>query len=362
MDVTLLGLIAGGHSGVPRYAAKLLEALDAVSPEYNGLNLSVVTTEAGAEAFTPRNMRLEVVAGHGRRTNAGPGRILLEQWHARRASGDLLHFFDTSGPVLAPRRPFVTTFHDAAPIHGFRRFHNTYKLRLFPWALTHARAVVAVSQFAKDEAARYFGTDPEKIEVIHSGPGLGPTPTDRSEPRSEKPFLLYVGNIGVNKNLPLLIRVYHGTDVPARLVLAGNPREGAADVIAAIQAGRRAHDIEIVERPSDEELDRLYRTAMALVLPSTYEGFGFTPLEAMARGCPVLASDIPAVREIAGDGALLIQPDAEADWGDAIRRIASDSALRDQLRRRGDETVRRYSWEKTAHALVGVFEGAVPAG
>ncbi|MCA1834672.1 MAG: glycosyltransferase family 4 protein [Actinobacteria bacterium] len=361
MNVTLLGLIAGGHSGVPRYAAKLLEALDAVSPGYRSLTLSVVTTESGAETIAPHNLRMEIVAGRGRRANAGPGRILLEQWQARRASGDLLHFFDTSGPVLAPRRPFVTTFHDAAPIHGFRRFHNTYKLKLFPWALTHARAVVAVSQFAKDEAVQYFGTAPGKIEVIHSGPGLGPAAATAREPRNEtdEPFLLYVGNIGVNKNLPLLIRVYHGTDVAARLVLAGNPREGASDVIAAIRGGRRARDIEVVERPSDVELDRLYRTAVALVLPSTYEGFGFTPLEAMARGCPVLASDIPAVREIAGDGALLIEPNAQADWADAIRRIIADDALRDQLRRRGDKTVRRYSWEKTAHALMRVFERAL---
>src|SRR5215210_3308068 len=113
MEVALLGLIAGGHSGVPRYAAKLLQALDAVSPEYEGLRLSVVTTAAGAEAVDAKHIGVDLVAGRARHANAGPGRILLEQWQARRARADLLHFFDTSGPVLAPRRPFVTTFHDA---------------------------------------------------------------------------------------------------------------------------------------------------------------------------------------------------------------------------------------------------------
>jgi glycosyltransferase involved in cell wall biosynthesis len=259
MDVALLGLIAGGHSGVPRYAAKLLQALDAVSPDYDDIRLSIVTTAAGAAVVDAKHMRVDLVAGRGRHSNAGPGRILLEQWHARRARADLLHFFDTSGPVLAPRRPFVTTFHDAAPVHGFRRFHNTYKLRLFPWALEHARAVVSVSQFAKDEAVRHFGVAPGKVEVIHSGPGLGAPPAGE-QPKQDsgtEPFVLYVGNIGVNKNLPLLIRAFHGLDVRTRLVLAGNRREGAAEVLAAVADGPRSGDIEIIDRPSDAELESL---------------------------------------------------------------------------------------------------------
>src|SRR6266508_5296394 len=123
-SVCLIGLIAAGHSGVPRYAAKLLEALDSVVGEYGDLQLRLLTNRAGAEAVTARNIDVQVVRGRAARATAGPRRILLEQLQARKAQGELLHFFDTSGPVLSRKRPFVTTFHDAAPIHGFRRYHN----------------------------------------------------------------------------------------------------------------------------------------------------------------------------------------------------------------------------------------------
>ena len=96
----------------------------------------------------------------------------------------------------------------------------------------------------------------------------------------------------------------------------------------------------------------LYRGASALVLPSLYEGFGFTPLEAMSRGCPVVASDIPAVREVSGDGALLV-PLEEQAWTDALDRVAGDERLRDELRERGRTTVARYSWDETARASAG---------
>ncbi len=112
------------------------------------------------------------------------------------------------------------------------------------------------------------------------------------------------------------------------------------------------------EGPDDEELDALYRKASVLALPSRYEGFGFTPLEAMARRCPVLASDIPAVREISGSGALLVPADDEHAWGEAIRRVTGDADLREDLRRRGEETVARYSWKETARGLCRVWLAA----
>jgi phosphatidylinositol alpha-mannosyltransferase len=94
---------------------------------------------------------------------------------------------------------------------------------------------------------------------------------------------------------------------------------------------------------------------VALLLPSTYEGFGFTPLEAMARGCPVLASDIPALREIAGDGAHLLPPHAEERWREAIEQVAGDAAFREGLRARGTATVARYSWDSTARGVLELF-------
>ncbi len=357
-NVCLVGLIAGGHSGVPRYAAKLAQALDRVAEEEPRLSLSVLTNRAGAEAIQARSIDVRVVGGQHRAVNSGPGRLFLEHTSLVRVKADLLHFFDVSGPILAPRRRFVATAHDATLVHyGFGILRTWYKRRLYPWALRRASAVVAVSQFAKDETVQYFGVDPAKIAVVHSGPGLGSAYPGSPTPERERtgPYLLYVGNLGTNKNLSFLVRSFHRADPRARLVLASPNRRGSAEVTAAISGGPAQDRIEIVEGVTDQELDRLYRSALALVLPSTYEGFGFTALEAMGRGCPVLASDIPALREVSGSGAMLLPVSDESAWAAAILRVVEDEELRSDLRKRGAAAVSRYSWERTARGVLDVF-------
>ena len=360
LTVCLVGLIAGGHAGVPRYAASLTHALDRISGEYPDIRLSLLTTAAGAVAADASSIRVDVVAGGGRHSNAGLGRIILEQIAAKRSDAELLHFFDLTGPVLASRRPFVSTIHDLSALHGFGPARNGYKRKLYPWALARALTVIAVSNFARDEAIRHLGADARKIRVVYSGPGLGlvTATSARLELRPDRPFLLYVGNLGVNKNLALLVRAFHAANVDARLVLAGRPQDGMAEVRDAISQGPRGEDIELLTEATDADIDLLYRSATALVLPSIYEGFGFTPLEAMTRGCVVLASDIPSLREVASPGALLLPPHDVVAWASAIRRIVVDGELRAQLRIRGAETVARFSWETTARNVLELFRSA----
>jgi len=355
--ICLVGLIAGGHSGVPRYAARLIDALDAECGRYPELSLSLLTTAIGAAAIAPRSLEVTIMGGRGRRVEAGPGRLLLEQVAARRARADLLHFFDATGPVLAPKTPFVATIHDAAFVHGLARTRDAYKRRLYPWALRHASALVAVSQFAKDEAVRHFGADPEKITVVHSGPGLFSEigPPSPSTDALGGGHLLYVGNLGANKNLPFLVRAFKHADVPRRLVLVGRARGSSTELQHAIRSGPHADRIDVRFDVEDADLLHLYRSALALLLPSTYEGFGFTALEAMACGCPVLESDIPALREVSGAGAMLLPVDDVDAWADAIRRVVADDALRAELRRSGAETAAHYSWTRTAREVLSVL-------
>jgi glycosyltransferase involved in cell wall biosynthesis len=355
-SVCLVALIAGGHSGVPRYAATLARALDRASGDYPQLALSILATAKGAEAVDPQRIDVRIVARRSSRVNAGAARLVLEHTLVRRERYDLLHYFDASGPILARSRRFVTTIHDAGFVHGFRRVHNYYKRLLYPWTLTQASAVVAVSQFAKEEAVRHFGADPAKVTVVHSGPGFVPEVT-ADPPASDdgRPYLLFVGNFGGNKNLPFLVRAFHRANLPGRLILAGRPYGNLSPLAAAIAAGSAADRIEILDDVGDDALDRLYRSATALVLPSTYEGFGFTPLEAMARGCPVLMSDLPALREVSGAGAMLLQVGAEDAWVDAMKRISESEDLRAELRARGEATASRYSWDKTARRVLDVL-------
>jgi glycosyltransferase involved in cell wall biosynthesis len=357
ISVCLVGLLiaAAPHgSGVPRYAAELTRALDQASPEFPGVQLSLLTTREGAEVASSRAIELrpaQIPFG----SPAGAMRVVAEQLAVtHRAPADLLHFFDLTGPLLRPRRRFTTTVHDASIAHGYERVRHGYKRRLYPWALRHAERVVAVSAFARSEAVTHFGADPARITVVHSGPGFLPETPASANVLPETPFLLYVGDLSPKKDVAPLVAAFADADVPGRLVLAGRRRDGYPELDGALAAvGER---VVLLDGPSDGMVDGLLRAATALLLPSRYEGFGFTPLEAMGRGCPVVASDIPAVREISGEGALLVPPGDRAAWRDAISRVAADETLRADLRGRGTATVARYSWLESARALLRLFD------
>jgi glycosyltransferase involved in cell wall biosynthesis len=332
----------------------LAGALDEVASEFPTLRLRLLTTQRGAAQAGTRRIDVEVARGPARRANAGPRRILTDQFFAATARADLLHFFDLTGPLFAPRRPFVTTVHDASVAHGYERVRYAYKRLLQPWAIRRARAVIADSAFARDEAVRCFGADPRRVTVIHAGPGLLAAVANEAR-TADEPYLLYVGTMRENKNLPFLIRAHTRAAVDERLLIVSPGRADNAlrQTIISSQVGER---VRVVSNADDRELDRLYRGATALLLPSRYEGFGFTPLEAMARGCPVLASDIPAVREVSGSGALLLPLEDDVAWAAAIQRVTRDGQLRAELRERGAATVSRYSWLETARDVCRVLE------
>ncbi len=354
--VLLVGLIAGGNSGVPRYAATLARALDRVAPDFPDVAMDLLTTARGASLTETRNIPVQLAGWPFADANAGLARIAGEQLSCRARPADLLHFFDLTGPLLAPRRPFVTTIHDAAIHHRFERGRVAHKRFLQPWAARNAVRAVAVSGFARDEAVQHFGADPARIDVIHSGPGLSAGTTASEVAPGTGRYLLYVGNLSAHKNLPLLIEAFDRARIEGlRLVLVGSRGERFDEVEAAVERARCGARIEIRRDVGDAELEGLYRGATALMLPSLYEGFGFTSLEAMARGCPVVASDIPALREVSGEGAMLVPPADTDAWAAAIREVVGDAGVRERLRARGGELVKRYSWDATARRVCALF-------
>jgi glycosyltransferase involved in cell wall biosynthesis len=352
--VCLVGLIAGGVSGIPRYAAALTHALDRVAHEVPQLELELLTTPRGRELVDPSRIDVSLVGRPFASANAGLARNVAEQLAARSARADLLHFFDLTGPVLRPRRPFTATIHDAAPTRGFEPLRMAHKRALQPWAARRARALVAVSAFAAAEAVERLRAPAERIHVIHSGPGL--LPSGEPPPAADSaPYVLYVGNLAPHKNVPCLIDAFARSGIEGRLIIAGGGGADLDRVRSAAEASPARDRIELRLGVADADLDRLYRGALMLALPSRYEGFGFTALEAMGRGCPVVASDIPALREISGDGALFVPPGDVDAWAAALRRVASEPELRSELVRRGEAVVNGYSWETTAREVCRLF-------
>jgi glycosyltransferase involved in cell wall biosynthesis len=172
-----------------------------------------------------------------------------------------------------------------------------------------------------------------------------------------------VGTLELRKGHDVLLRACTGLDVD--IVFAGPTvgREGELRRLAAeLGLGER---LSILGRVPDDVLARLYRDATVLAMPSFGEGFGLPVLEAMAAGAPVVASDLPAIREVAGDGAVLVPPGDVAALATALAQAFTDEALRSRLRASALERARAFSWERAAEATVQAYRSALvapPAG
>jgi glycosyltransferase involved in cell wall biosynthesis len=239
--------------------------------------------------------------------------------------------------------PSVVTVHDLSfehePTAMGRADRAVFKL-MVPRSVRTARRVIAVSERTKRDLIDQYGIDPEKITVTTHGvdPAFGP---GAAGPRD---YLLYVGAIQARKN-PLAAAAA-ATEVGLPLVAVGPEREPAL----ARELERRGVDLRgHVEKA---ELAELYRGAAALVLPSRFEGFGLPVLEAMASGTPVVASDDPALREVAGDAAVF----AHDDLAGAIRQALADS---DRLAAAGLERAKAFSWDETARLTLDVYRKAI---
>ena len=255
----------------------------------------------------------------------------------RRLRPALAHF-QHALPLRCPC-PAVVTIHDLSferdPAAMSRRDRLVFK-RVVPRAARRASRVIAVSERTKRDLVDLYGIPPEKIAVTPHGvdPAFSPGEVAGGG------YLLYVGAVQARKDPLAAARAADEVGLP--LVVAGPEREPAL----ARELERLGVDVRgYVER---EELANLYRGAAALVLPSRYEGFGLPVLEAMACGTPVVVSDDPALREVAGDAAVY----ADGDLAEAIRTALAD---RDRLVAAGLERAKEFSWEETARRTLDVY-------
>ncbi len=211
--------------------------------------------------------------------------------------------------------------------------------------LKKAHGLIAVSENTRQDAIRVLKIAPEKIVPIYSG--VAPEYFDALPTRRAKPYVLYVGAIEPRKNLDTLLDAWSQLQSDLReafeLVLAG-PMGWAPE---STQARIRSESTYLGYVP-EAELPGLIAGADAFVYPSLYEGFGFPVAQAMAAGVAVVTSNVSCLPEVAGDGALLVDPRSASDIATALTRALESETLRADLGRRGRERAKRYSWEKCA--------------
>ena len=315
---------------------------------------------------------------------------LLMPFYLRREKLDLIHFPHFNVPILAPGK-FVVTIHDLILTHfptvrATTRQHALYYLKNFAYrlvilsALKHSRRIITVSEFTKKDIVDKFKIKPEKIVVTYEGvanltkgrDSLFVSKLDNREILAQyhipQNFLLYVGNAYPHKNLEILLRVFsrlHGEYPDLRLVLVGKLDyfyERVREAARSLNLWQKENINSPIIFPGyvpDAQLEILYAEARAYIFPSLYEGFGLPPLEAMAKGCPVLSSDRASLPEVLGDAAVYFNPEDEAEMVLKIKEVLTDKELRAGLIERGLAQAKRYNWWECARETLAVYREAL---
>jgi glycosyltransferase involved in cell wall biosynthesis len=235
-------------------------------------------------------------------------------------------------------------------------------------AARRATRVLTVSESSKRDIMRFFGTQPDKIDVIYNAYddrfGVEPREEDvvrvRERYQLHDEFVLYAGNVKPHKNLERLIEAFHlvrnrGLD-HLKLVLIGDEISKYAALRRAVHRLQLHKYVRFLGYLPEETLAVMYRLAGVFVFPSLYEGFGLPPLEAMASGTPVVTSNVSSLPEVAGDAALLVDPYDPVAIADGIYRVLTDERLRREMRRKGLARAAQFSWETSARRVREIYQ------
>lgn len=225
-----------------------------------------------------------------------------------------------------------------------------------------ADKVIAISQSTKNDLIELFGTQEEKVDVVHLGSSF-----EYYEQRVDvdlewlpETFILFVGNRGAYKNfqkfMEAVVPIFKDDeDLCLVCVGGGNFRESEKEFFSEHDIEDRALQLSC----SDKELAHIYKNARCFVFPSLYEGFGLPILEAFSANCPVACSNCTSLPEVAGDAAVYFDPKSEHDIREAVRKVIYDDDLREDFIRRGAKRSEKFSWKETARQTKEIYESLI---
>mgnify|MGYP000527777574 CR=1 FL=1 len=287
-------------------------------------------------------------------------------WRALREKADLLVCMDPIGPLASPV-PVGVLIYDLIFLEGKAQTDawTRYWRLMVPRCARKARVVFTLSRATQARIVADLGVDAERIVVFRTGVAehfrpLGLSVDEASRMRRElglpEVFLLTVGAHDPRRNLKTLLRAYgrlkRDGRFPHKLVVIGPKTPFFREIQQETRSRGLEQDVLYLDYVPNEELPAYYNLADAYVYPSFEEGFGLTPLEAMACGCPVVTSRASSLPEVVGDAAVLVDPANEEELGRAIAEVLSSEGLRAELVQKGLERSRRFSWRAGAEEIV----------
>jgi len=266
-------------------------------------------------------------------------------------------------PLVHPKRSIIT-IHDVV----FRYSPESYSLlsKLYlnwatKFAVKHAAKIITPSEATKRDLIRFYKASPEKIHVVPLGYESETKIPEQSEQQkvltrfslTAEQYFLYLGRIEYKKNTDTLIaafRKFAEGDQSIKLVLAGFPGHGGEKILEKIPAELK-NRILYVGYVGETEKITLLKNALSFIFPSRFEGFGLPLLEAMNAGTPIIASDIPSSREVAGDCAQFFDKDNSDALTGMMEKIVQEPDLRLRMIEKGREQAKNFSWERCAEKV-----------
>jgi glycosyltransferase involved in cell wall biosynthesis len=286
---------------------------------------------------------------------------------------DIVHIPWASAPLLVKVRPTILTIHDLIEYRirtHYSRSRMVYRKAVLPWSTKAASAIIAPSEYTKREITRILNTPENKVHVVYNGVNSRFRKMDTPECKTlvkkrtgiSGPFILYVGQIyHPNKNLVRLLHAYKriksGVGIPHKMIMIGRPHASAHVVTGTAKDLGLLGDVVFTGYLPDEDLPYFYNGADIFVYPSLFEGFGIPPLEAMACGCPVISSNTSSLTEVVGEAGILVDPESVEDITGAMIEVLSNAERRKTMIQNGFQQVQKFSWQRSARALLTIYEG-----
>ena len=284
---------------------------------------------------------------------------------------DLLHCPDYLIPPTL-NKIIILTIHDLAFIR-FPQFNFDWFIKKYTKEVKRnarlAKIIVADSKSTKDDIIKFFKIDPAKVKVVYLASDsrfkkLANQEKDKKVLKKygiDKKYILSVGTIEPRKNYSTLIKAFNyikhkNNDFNYRLVIVGRTGWKSESTYRERELSPYKDDILFIGRVSDKELVQIYNQAEIFVYPSLFEGFGLPPLEAMACGLPVIASDSSSLKEVVGNAGILIPPDDFKEISKQISYILKNEKIKKKLKEKSLKQAQKFSWEKTARETLKIYK------
>ena len=269
---------------------------------------------------------------------------------------------------LFPLTKSVTSVHSGAPLKfKITSLTKLYIRFMYFSALKFSSSIITLSHFAKKEILENIKIPTEKIKIIYPGPPKQILVNEEKQKailkkfKIKTPYFFFIGTISHNKNIKNLIyafKIISKKYPDLNLVLSGEISPELSNIKEIIKNLNLEKKIIITNSIRTEEKTALFKNSIALVFPSFHEGFGFPVLEAQSLGIPVLTSNTSALPEVAGEGALFVNPFKIQSIAQSLKEISFNEKLRKNLIKKGFENLKRFSWEKTAQETLKVLKEA----